>query len=170
MNVHIEGGPSSGKSTLHAALPLKLRKIPEIARKILELGKFGGTIAEVLESNSFPDFQRCVVRNCATQETLGNQKGGYLLDASTISAAAYVQDLPSDDKGEINRLLIHHWAKNPPGKVFVLEPLPYVQDGVRHGNSLIQKTIYDRIIKICESQASSTRWSQRWGWTFGSSS
>jgi predicted ATPase len=148
-NVQFAGAPSSGKSTAFDAIQTSMVKYPEMARMILEGGTFGKTIKEVTDKGNYPTFQERVVLLHRHNERISVDEGS-LHDAGTVSAYAYVQDLPEPQKQNLTNLLVAHLLKCPPKKVFVFEPLPYKQDGVRHENPKYQKVIHDRIIKLCE--------------------
>jgi len=148
-NVILAGAPSCGKTTAFDAIQTSRLKYPEMARMILEGGTFGKTIKEVTEKGNYPTFQERVVLLHRQNERLGIDEPA-LHDAGTVSAYAYVQDLPEPQKQNLTNLLVAHLIKCPPRKVFVFEPLPYKQDGVRHEDPRYQKTIHERIVKLCE--------------------
>lgn len=154
-NVHIVGGPSSGKSCLFDALEHP-NKISEIARMIIKGGQYGRSIDEIIRKGNFETFQeRCVLLSCQYESFDG---GDYLVDSGSVASWAYVQDLSKDVKERLNKVLSGHFKSFPPEKVFVLEPLPYKQDGTRHSDHRIQKTIHERLEVLCKGMG--------WDWEF----
>ena len=149
--VQFAGAPSCGKTTTLDALRTCRKKYPEMARIIIEGGTFGKSIDEITKSGNYPTFQERVVLLHRQYERISAQDDqGDLHDAGTVSAYAYVQDLPEPQRTKLTNAIVSHIIKNPPNKVFVFEPLKYTQDGVRHSDPKFQKVIHERIVKMCE--------------------
>ena len=148
--IGFEGAPCSGKSTALEAINSCREKYAEIARILLDGGGFGGTsIKQVTEAGQYPFFQKSVVllnkKNCSM-----GQDEGSIIDASNVTAQAYVRDLQEPFRSKLTNIIAAEMVNNPPRKVFVFEPLKYQQDGVRHQDEEYQREIHYRILEFCE--------------------
>lgn len=152
-NVVITGAPSSGKSTLFDALkiPAINGRVKEIARLILEKGRFGGNVQEIIKAGKFPDFQYAVTLLNCKYEKLGHEDGGWLIDAGAVAAQAYLEELPDPLKSRLKDAVDRHVIECPPKKVFVCEPLAYKKDGVRHEDPKFQSVVHKRIVSYLDS-------------------
>lgn len=152
-NIIFAGAPSTGKTTAFDLADIKIPRVPEIARLILEGGIFWKSIEEVRNAGHYDIFQTRVSFLSLQYEKNWHDSGGVAVDAGVVSAMAYVEDLQEDVRWRLLNVMRNHLQRCPPKMVFVFEPLGFVEDdGVRHKSQEFQRVIHDRIINICEEE------------------
>jgi predicted ATPase len=154
MNSHIQtnwyvitGGPSSGKTTTINLMNERGYKTTiEHARHYIEtLQVTGKTVAEIRKNQSV--FQQGVLDMQIAQESELSPNETVFLDRAIPDALAYYRflGLPEDEK--IHKAMEKVFYK----KVFLLDPLPLVQDSVRTEDEIAQKRIHELLKETYES-------------------
>lgn len=134
----ITGGPSSGKTTTVNLLASRGYKTTiEHARHYIEtMQVMGKTVEEIRKNQSV--FQQGVLDMQIAQEHELSPDETVFLDRAIPDALAYHRflGLPEDEK---IREAMHKVSYR---KVFILDPLPLVQDSVRTEDEIAQKKIH----------------------------
>ncbi len=137
----ITGGPSTGKSTVLSFIEkLGYRVIPEAARVLIdeEMAK-GKTIKEIREDEA--EFQRKVLAMKIKIEQKLPKEEIIFFDRAVPDSVAYYQICGLDLKEALNVC-----QKDQYRKVFLMEQLPFEQNGARTENPETIKTL-NRLFK-----------------------
>ena len=143
----ITGGPSSGKTTTVNLLKSRgYQTTIEHARHYIDTQKITGKTLEEIKQNQVA-FQRGIIDMQIAQERALSPKDAVFLDRAVPDALAYSRflGLPEDTK---LRDALHAFLYK---KVFILEPLPLVQDYARTEDSADQQIIHRLLIETYES-------------------
>ena len=143
----ITGGPSSGKTTTVNLLATRGYKTTvEHARHYIETQQISGKTVEEIKKNQII-FQHNVLDMQVAQEQALSPDETIFLDRAIPDALAYYRflGLPEDKK-------IHEaMRKVSYKKVFILDPLPLVQDSVRTEDESAQQSIHRLLTEVYES-------------------
>lgn len=143
----ITGGPSSGKTTTVNLLRDRgYITTMEHARHFLDTQRLKGRTIEEVRSNQL-EFQHGVLQMQIDQENEIAAHVQVFLDRAIPDALAYYRylKLPVDD------LLRHALQKVNYKKVFIMDPLPLVNDYARLENVEAQKKIHELITEVYEA-------------------
>lgn len=143
----ITGGPSSGKTTTVNLLKARGYKTTiEHARHYIETMQIIGKTVEEIRNNHLM-FQRSILDMQIAQESELSPDETVFLDRALPDALAYYHflGLPEDQK----LLKAVHEASYK--KVFILDPLPLVEDSVRTEDEIAQKKIHVLLKQTYES-------------------
>lgn len=142
----ITGGPSSGKTTTVNLLAGRGYKTTiEHARHYIDTQKISGKTVEEIRANQLV-FQRGVLEMQIAQENELASDETVFLDRALPDALAYYRFLNLPEDRELHQTLQAHLYK----KVFILDPLPLVEDYARTENSSDQKVIHGLLIEAYE--------------------
>ena len=143
----ITGGPSSGKTTTVNLLKARGYKTTiEHARHYIDTQKIIGKTVEETRQNQLV-FQLGVLNMQIAQERALSPDENVFLDRAIPDALAYYRflKLPEDEK--LQKAIRQASYK----KVFILDPLPLVQDYARTEDEAAQKDIHRLITEVYES-------------------
>lgn len=143
----ITGGPSSGKTTTVDLLASRGYKTTiEHARHYIETMRVEGKTVEEIRKNQAL-FQRGVLDMQIAQESELSPDETVFLDRAIPDALAYYRflGLPEDEK------IREAMRKASYKKVFILDPLPLVQDSIRTEDEMAQKQIHALLKETYES-------------------
>lgn len=143
----ITGGPSSGKTTTVNLLKARGYKTTiEHARHYLDTQRINGkTVEEIRKHQS--EFQLGVLQMQLEQEKELDPDDVVFLDRAIPDALAYYHflNLPEDDK------LMAALRNVSYKKVFIMDPLPLVNDYARTEDETAQKKIHGLLIDVYQS-------------------
>lgn len=143
----ITGGPSSGKTTTVNLLQARGYKTTiEHARHYIDTQRVTGKTTEEIRQNQNA-FQQGVLDMQIAQEQELSPDEVVFLDRAIPDALAYYRflDLPEDDK--LQRAIQSAAYK----KIFILSPVPLVQDYARTEDEAAQKKIHALLAEVYES-------------------
>lgn len=143
----ITGGPCSGKSTTVELLKQRgYRTTIEGARHFLETERANGRTFEEVRRNQL-EFQSRVLGMQIEHERMLPQDEVVFLDRAIPDARAYYRflDLPEDER------LAEALEKVSYKKVFILDPLPLVNDYARRENEPAQRSLHRLITEVYRS-------------------
>lgn len=143
----ITGGPSSGKTTTVNLLKDRgyLTTI-ENARHFLDTQRLKGKTVEEIKQNQ-REFQRRVLQLQIHQEKQMSPKVQIFLDRAIPDALAYYRFLNLELDDTLLKAINQAWYK----KVFIMDPLPLVNDYARLENEEGQKKLHQLITEVYES-------------------
>jgi len=140
----ITGGPSSGKTTTVNLLNARGYKTTiEHARHYIDTQRITGKTTEEIRANQV-EFQRGVLDMQIAQEKELSRDEVIFLDRAIPDALAYYRflNLPEDEK--LRNALRQASYK----KVFILDPLPLVNDYARTEDSAAQKNLHELLTEV----------------------
>ena len=143
----ITGGPSSGKTTTVNLLNARGYKTTiEHARHYIDTQRITGKTTDEIRANQV-EFQRGVLDMQITQEKELSRDEVVFLDRALPDALAYYRflNLPEDEK--IQNALKQASYK----KVFILDPLPLVNDYARTEDAAAQKNLHELLTEVYEA-------------------
>jgi predicted ATPase len=143
----ITGGPSSGKTTTVNLLNARGYKTTiEHARHYIDTQRITGKTTEEIRANQV-EFQRGVLDMQIAQEKGLSRDEVVFLDRALPDALAYYRflNLPEDEK--IQNALKQASYK----KVFILDPLPLVNDYARTEDAAAQKNLHELLTEVYKS-------------------
>lgn len=146
----ITGGPGSGKTTTVNILKERGYKTTiEHARHYIDTQRITGKTVEEIKENQIL-FQRGVLDMQIAQEKVLSRNDVVFLDRAIPDALAYYRflNLPEDEKVQ-NALKRASYKK-----VFILDPLPLVNDYARTEDPAAQKNIHRLLVEVYESLGS----------------
>lgn len=143
----ITGGPSSGKTTTVNLLKERgyITTI-ENARHFLDTQRLKGKTVEEVKKNQ-KEFQLSVLQLQIDLEKEISPKVQVFLDRAIPDALAYYRFLNLEIDEKLFRALASVFYK----KVFIMDPLPFVNDYARLENAEAQKKIHQLITEVYES-------------------
>ena len=143
----ITGGPGSGKTTTVNLLKERGYKTTiEHARHYIDTQRVTGKTTEEIRTNQIK-FQQGVLNMQIVQEKELSPEEVVFLDRAIPDALAYYRftNLPEDSKIQLAM------KETSYKKVFILDPLPLVNDYARTEDALAQKQIHQLITEVYES-------------------
>jgi predicted ATPase len=143
----ITGGPSSGKTTTINILSTRGYKTTiEHARHYIDTQRQKGRTVEEIRRNQ-EEFQLGVLAMQIEQEAMLSPTDVVFLDRALPDALAYYRflDLP------VKQELVNTIEKFRYKKVFILDPLPLVQDYARREDEKAQKKIHELLTDVYTS-------------------
>lgn len=143
----ITGGPSSGKTTTVNLLNTRGYKTTiEHARHYIETLQVRGKTVEEIRKNQIV-FQNGVLDMQIAEEHELSRDEVVFLDRAIPDALAYYRflGLPDDEK------ILEAMHKVSYKKIFILDPLPLVNDSVRTEDEVAQKKIHQLLTEVYES-------------------
>lgn len=143
----ITGGPSSGKTTTVNLLQARGYKTTiEHARHYIDTQRVTGKTVEEIKQNQVA-FQQAILDMQITQEQGLSPDEIVFLDRAIPDALAYYRflNLPGDEK--LQRAIRSASYK----KIFILSPVPLIQDYARTEDEAAQKKIHTLLTEVYES-------------------
>lgn len=143
----ITGGPSSGKTTTVNLLKDKgyITTI-ENARHFLDTQRLKGRTVEEVKKNQ-RKFQETVLQMQIDQEREISPKVQVFLDRAIPDALAYYRFLHLEEDEKLKEAIRNVSYK----KVFIMDPLPFVNDYARLENAEGQKKLHQLITEVYEA-------------------
>ncbi len=143
----VTGGPCSGKTTLVNALAVRGYKTTiEDARHYIDLQLADGKTVDEIRKHQV-DFQLKVLNMQIDQESALDPGDIVFLDRAIPDALAYYHFLHIPEDEELIKMMAVVSYK----KVFILDPLPLVDDYARHEDTAAQKRLQTLITAVYES-------------------
>jgi predicted ATPase len=140
----ITGGPGSGKTTTIDILQARgYKTVVEHARQYLEIQRFNGHPVQEVKSHQ-KEFQLAILKMQIEAEQELNRDEVVFLDRAIPDAHAYYHYLKIPEAPEMLEALKNISYK----KVFLLDCLPIVQDGIRNEDTTAQNLIQQELIKV----------------------